>query len=134
MLLKHQPWLLKNHPIVIYLFFDLSTMLDNIDQTKLAGAGAVGGALLLALTYSRTHNATPKRVQEEKYQGGESYADPPKVQTGILEDLKAMGSLKAIVANAQTLYGLAKNKGKPDDDKKMTVRCISNFGVAFSNC
>ena len=93
-----------------------------MDQTKLAGAGAAAGAVLLGLAYSRSQNAAPKRVEEEKYQGGESYGDPPKVQTGIWEDLKAMGGLKNIVSNASTLIELRQNKGKPDDDKKMMVR------------
>jgi len=101
------------------------TMLENLDHTKLAaGAGVVGGATLLALAYNWSANATPKRIQEEKFQGGESYADPIKVQTGIWDDLKAMGGLKNIAANAQTLFQLAKNKGKPDDDKKMMVRWL----------
>ncbi|KAF2150654.1 heme peroxidase [Myriangium duriaei CBS 260.36] len=99
-------------------------MLEDVDHTKLAAAGATAGAALVGLVYNWTANSVPKRVQEEKYQGSESYADPPKVQTGLLDDLKAMGGLKKIAANVQTLLELAKNKGKPDDDKKMLMERI----------
>jgi hypothetical protein len=98
-------------------------MLPTMDNTRMMEAGGAAAALALLL-YHWKANALPKRIQEEKYQGGESYADPKKVQTGLLDDLKAMGGLSKIIGNAQTLYELAKNKGKPDDDKKMLMERV----------
>ena len=73
------------------------------------------------LAYKRT--ITPPQVEEEKYQGAESYADPSKVMTGFKEDLQAL-STKEKVQHLQTLLEVAKNKRTqlPDDDKKMLVR------------
>lgn len=95
-------------------------MLPAMDNTRMFEAGGAAAALALLL-YSWKANALPKQIEEEKYQGGESYADAPKVQTGLLADLKAMGGLGKIISNVQVLYELAKNKGKPDNDKKMLV-------------
>jgi len=58
---------------------------------------------------------------EDKYQGGESYADPKKVETGVYNDIKILASKGKLISSAQTLYEVSKEKGKPVDDKKMTV-------------
>ena len=96
-------------------------MLPIMDNTRILEAGGAAAGGLALLLYRWRANLLPKQIQEEKYQGGEPYADPPVVQTGLLTDLKAMGGLRKIISSAQVLFDLAKNKGKPDDDKKMTV-------------
>ena len=84
------------------------------------GVAAGAGLALSLLAYKR--HTTPPKVEEEKYQGAESYADPPKIMTGLKEDLKNM-SLKDMMNNLQTLLDVAKNKHYqlPDDDKKLLV-------------
>lgn len=69
--------------------------------------------------------------EEMKYQGGEDYADPVKVEHGILAefltDFKALHSKGKVVSTAQTLLEVARGSGKPVDDKKMTVCHISQL-------
>lgn len=67
--------------------------------------------------------------EQVKYAGRDSYGDPDVVSTGIAEDLKAIG-LKGISEDFKTLIGVWATKGKPVDDKKMTVRNWANF-LAF---
>lgn len=61
------------------------------------------------------------KAEQVKYAGRDSYGDPDVVSTGIAEDLKAIG-LKGISEDLKTLIGVWATKGKPVDDKKMTVR------------
>ncbi|KAI9690830.1 MAG: hypothetical protein M1822_008449 [Bathelium mastoideum] len=90
----------------------------------MAEVGAVAGATLAFFAYNWRAHSLPKRIEEEKYQGGESYADLPKLQTGLLADLRAIGGFKNIVASAQTLIEVAKGKGKPIDDKNMLMERV----------
>lgn len=71
-------------------------------------------------------SSKPKQV---KYAGRDSYGDPEVASTGIAEDLKAIG-LKGISEDFKTLIGVWATKGKPVDDKKMTVRNWAN-SLAF---
>lgn len=90
-------------------------------DNRTAGAGAAAGVGTLAyLLYNRQANSEPKR-EDDKYQGGESYADPPKVETGVLNDMKVLASKGMLISSGHTLREVAKEKGKPVDDKKMTV-------------
>lgn len=57
---------------------------------------------------------------DERYQGGEAYADPKTLSTGLLEDMKAIG-IKAGQGDIETLLKVGLTKGKPVDDKQMTV-------------
>ena len=82
---------------------------------------ALASAALVLIVYKWAANAYPKQIHEEKYQGGESYANPSKIHTGLLADLKAMGCSRNIIASAQTVFDLAKGK-RPVDDKTMLVR------------
>lgn len=104
-------------------------MFDKPDTKTLElGVAAGAGAIALgALMYKQS--TAPPKVVEEKYQGGESYADPPKVRTGLKEDIASM-STKEIFENAQTLLEVFKNKKNhlPDDDKKMLVGFFSKIG------
>ena len=92
-------------------------------KTIQVGVAAGAGIALGLLAYKR--NTTPPKIEEEKYQGTESYADPPKVMTGLKEDLASM-SAGDMMKHLKTLLAVAKNKHYqlPDDDKKMIV-CIN---------
>lgn len=57
---------------------------------------------------------------DQKYQAGEPYGDPNVMATSIVQDLKSMG-LKTGVKDLRTLLEVAKSKGKPIDDRQMTV-------------
>ena len=61
------------------------------------------------------------KPEQVKYAGRDSYGDPEVLSTGLAEDLKAIG-LKGIPEDLKTLIGVWATKGKPVDDKKMTVR------------
>jgi hypothetical protein len=68
----------------------------------------------------------PKKV-ERKYQGGEAYGDPKKVETGVLEDLRSLGSLDEAMTSIGTLVELLRQRGKPIDDRKMVVRLFPHI-------
>lgn len=57
---------------------------------------------------------------DQKYQAGEPYGDPNVMATSLVQDLKSMG-LKTGVKDLRTLLEVAKSKGKPIDDRQMTV-------------
>jgi hypothetical protein len=57
---------------------------------------------------------------DEKYQAGEPYGDPSVMATGIVKDLKSVG-LKAGMKDLQTLLKVVQVKGKPVNDREMTV-------------
>lgn len=57
---------------------------------------------------------------DEKYQAGEPYGDPSVMATGLAKDLKSVG-LKAGVRDLRTLLQVVKSKGKPVNDREMTV-------------
>jgi hypothetical protein len=56
----------------------------------------------------------------DKYQAGESYADPVVTSTGLLEDLSAIG-LASIHKDVSTMIKVLTTKGQPVDDREMTV-------------
>lgn len=58
---------------------------------------------------------------EEKYDVNDAYGDPKALTTGLLADLKQVG-LKAGRRDLLTLLQVALAKGKPIDDRLMTVR------------
>jgi hypothetical protein len=62
-----------------------------------------------------------KKGRDDKYQGAESYGDAAQLSTGVMDDLKAIG-IKGVRGDVQTLLDVALAKGKPVDDKQMTVR------------
>lgn len=62
---------------------------------------------------------------DQKYQAGEPYGDPNVLATGIVQDLKSMG-LKTGVKDLRSLLEVAKSKGKPVDDRQMTVSLAEN--------
>ena len=90
------------------------------DKGQQVGAAA-GAGLLLYVLYRWRANQLPHVVEEEKYQGGEAYADRKKIETGLLADFKALLSRGKLVSTIQTLLEVRAEKGKPIDDKKMTV-------------
>lgn len=73
-----------------------------------------------------------KKIAEQEddanYQAGEPYGDPTAMATGIATDLKSMG-LKGGVKDLRTLFEVAKTKGKPINDRDMTV---STFRIQMS--
>ncbi|KAF1969427.1 prostaglandin G/H synthase 2/cyclooxygenase 2, pgh2/cox2 [Bimuria novae-zelandiae CBS 107.79] len=95
------------------------------------GAGAAASVGTFLYLVNRKRNSKPKDVKEEKYQGGESYADPVKVQTGVFNDLKVLSREGKLISSAQTLYEVAKEKGKPIDDKKMTMERLISIAAAL---
>lgn len=56
---------------------------------------------------------------DEAYQAGTSYADDEEMPTGALEDLKALGFSGG--KNLETLMDVIKGKGKPMNDRAMTM-------------
>ena len=93
------------------------------------GVAAVAAATVYLLyTYRKQaswllHGAP---ASETKYQAGESYAESKEVLTGWVDDLKALG-IDASRRDLHTLLEVALDKGKPLDDKKLTVRCLCSF-------
>jgi hypothetical protein len=63
---------------------------------------------------------SPSSDVEEAYDVNESYGDPKVLTTGLITDLKSIG-LKAGRKDLYTLLQVAMTKGKPVDDKLMTV-------------
>lgn len=61
-----------------------------------------------------------EQEDDENYQAGEPYGDPTAMATGIATDLKSMG-LKGRFKDLRTLFEVAKTKGKPINDRDMTV-------------
>ncbi|KAJ6007231.1 hypothetical protein N7522_005582 [Penicillium canescens] len=61
-----------------------------------------------------------EQEDDENYQAGEPYGDPTAMATGIATDLKSMG-LKGGVKDLRTLFEVAKAKGKPINDRDMTM-------------
>ena len=102
--------------------------MNGMEVGAVAGAGALAYAL-----YSWNKSKPQKRVAEEKYQGGEAYADSPKVVTGLMNDLKSMGGPKKIFENIGILLELVKEKGLPVDDKKMLVRSPCHDSCVMSH-
>lgn len=88
-------------------------------NVQLAAAAGVASVATLATVSRRAQPA----VVEEKYLGGESYGDKHKVETGLLTDLRSMGSLGKIASNFALIRKVAKEKGKPVDDKELVV-CV----------
>jgi hypothetical protein len=70
---------------------------------------------------SRLNPTYSESTAVEKYQGGESYADDKLVMTSLRNDLKSVG-ITAGKGDLLVLIETAFSKGKPIDDKKMTVR------------
>lgn len=87
-------------------------------NVQLAAAAGVAAVATLATLSRKSQPA----VVEEKYQGGESYADKRKVETGLWTDLKSMGSVSKVASNFALVRKVAKEKGKPVDDKELVVR------------
>src|SRR5947209_756133 len=96
-----------------------SDVLGKMDAKNIQVGAAAGAGVLALLLYSLRSN-TPPKIVEGKYQGGEAYADPKNVVTGIIDDLKAMGSPK-VIENIGILIELVKEKGVPIDDRKLLV-------------
>ena len=105
-------------------------VLTGVDN-RTAGAGAAAVGTLAYFLYNRQANAAEEKPSDDKYQGGESYADPKKIETGLLDDIKVLASKGKLISSALTLREVAKEKGKPVDDKKMTVRVTVTFEPNF---
>jgi hypothetical protein len=101
-------------------------VLENVDSWTM-GAGAAAGVGTLLYLANQQGSSSSKDVKEEKYQGGESYGDPVKVKTGVFNDIKVLASKGKLISSAQTLYDVSKEKGKPVDDKKMTVSFLQLY-------
>ena len=69
-----------------------------------------------------------EQEDDENYQAGEPYGDPKAMATGIATDLKSMG-LSGRVKNLRTLLEVAKAKGKPINDRDMTVSTLRHGWV-----
>ena len=105
--------------------------MSNVDSRKFgvaAGAGIAASLLYAYRNHAPWSNSTSTSV-DTRYQGGESYTDPKTLSTGLGEDLKALG-LKAGQADLDTLVKVAFEKGKPVDDKQMTV---DSLGLCISH-
>ncbi|KAF2265211.1 heme peroxidase [Lojkania enalia] len=83
------------------------------------------------MIYRWRANSLPRTVQEEKYQGGEAYADPRKHETGLLQDIKALAKKGKLVSTVQTLIEVKSEEGKPIDDKKMTMEKLISIAAAL---
>ncbi|GME60286.1 putative prostaglandin g h synthase 2 cyclooxygenase pgh2 cox2 [Neofusicoccum parvum] len=68
--------------------------------------------------FNKKANASAE--DDEKFQAGEPYGDPKVVSTGLVEDLRAVG-FTAATKDLETLIGVFKAKGKPQNDREMTM-------------
>ena len=86
-------------------------------------AGSSGGILSKLNPFNWRIFNKRKIAEEEddmKYQAGEPYGDPEILAPTLRDDLKAVG-LKAGVQDLKVLLDVVKNKGKPIDDRELTV-------------
>lgn len=78
------------------------------------------GTKVLRYIPERLGIISPKDAAEEKYDVNDAYGDPKVLATGLVGDLKHVG-IKAGRKDLFTLLKVATQKGKPVDDKLMTV-------------
>ncbi|GMF69115.1 unnamed protein product [Aspergillus oryzae] len=86
-------------------------------------AGSSGGILSKLNPFNWKIFNKRKIAEEEddmRYQAGEPYGDPEVLAPTLRDDLKAVG-LKAGVQDLKVLLDVVKNKGKPIDDRDLTV-------------
>ncbi|KAJ6084361.1 hypothetical protein N7486_011161 [Penicillium sp. IBT 16267x] len=67
---------------------------------------------------------------DENYQAGEPYGDPTAMATGIATDLKSIG-LKGGFKDLRTLFEVANTKGKPINDRDMTMEKMIAIAAAL---
>ena len=93
-------------------------------QAALGSIAGIAPGIVSKLNPLKWNIFNKKKIAEEeddeKYQAGEPYGNPAVMATGIATDLKSMG-LKSGVKDLQTLLEVAKSKGKPINDRDMTV-------------
>ena len=85
-----------------------------------AAAAAASASAYLLYSHRKEASGAIQTPMASKYQGGEDYADPKVVATGLAEDLRSAG-IKTSRQNLRTLLAVALSKGEPLDDKKLTV-------------
>ncbi|KAF7625730.1 prostaglandin G/H synthase 2/cyclooxygenase 2, pgh2/cox2 [Aspergillus flavus] len=86
-------------------------------------AGSSGGILSKLNPFNWKIFNKRKIAEEEddmRYQAGEPYGDPEVLAPTLRDDLKAVG-LKAGVQDLKVLLDVVKNKGKPIDDRDLTM-------------
>lgn len=94
-------------------------------QSALGSISGIAPGITSKLNPAKWKVFNKKKIAEqeddENYQAGEPYGDPTAMATGIATDLKSMG-LKSGFKDLRTLFEVAKSKGKPINDRDMTVR------------
>ena len=88
-----------------------------------AAAAAASASAYLLYSHRKEVLGAVQAPMASKYQGGEDYADPKVVATGLAEDLRAVG-IKTSRQNLRTLLAVVSSKGEPLDDKKLTVSLV----------
>ena len=111
---------------------NLTTASDVTRNMEIGVAAVAAATVYLLYTYRKQaswllHGAP---ASDTKYQAGESYAESKEVLTGWVDDLKALG-IDASRRELHTLLEVALDKGKPLDDKKLTVGCPCPFCCAY---
>jgi hypothetical protein len=76
---------------------------------------------------------SPSGDVEEKYNFNGSYGDPKVLTTGLIRDLQHIG-VRAGRRDILTLMQLAMTKGKPIDDKLMTVSILISMKYQSNKC
>ncbi|KAF7590130.1 hypothetical protein BBP40_003243 [Aspergillus hancockii] len=93
-------------------------------QSALGSITGAGGGILSKLNPFNWKIFNKRKLAEEeddmKYQAGEPYGDPEILAPTLRDDLKAVG-LKAGVQDLKVLLDVVKNKGKPIDDRDLTM-------------
>jgi hypothetical protein len=94
-------------------------------ETAGIAAAASTAAYLLYTSGKAAFSKPALPPTETKYQAGEAYADPKEVASSLQDDLRAVG-IKKSQKELHALLETVLSKGKPLDDKKLTV--------SFANC
>ncbi|KAJ5758694.1 hypothetical protein N7520_005850 [Penicillium odoratum] len=93
-------------------------------QSALNSISGIAPGIASKLNPTKWRILNKKKIAEqeddENYQAGEPYGDPTAMATGIATDLKSMG-LKGGFKDLRTLFEVAKAKGKPINDRDMTM-------------
>jgi hypothetical protein len=114
--------------ITLIFYISLGLALWNlwIQEGSFYGVGLVISSVcvkVIRYVPERLGIISPSKDVEEKYDVNGSYGDPKALTTGLIRDLKHIG-VKAGRKDILTLLQVAMAKGKPIDDRLMTV---SNF-------
>ncbi|KAE8389860.1 heme peroxidase [Aspergillus alliaceus] len=100
------------------------SLVPKATESALGSIAGGSGSILSKLNPLNWKISNKRKIAEEeddmKYQAGEPYGDPEVLAPTLRDDLKAVG-LKAGVQDLKVLLDVVKNKGKPIDDRDLTM-------------